>query len=143
MRRLTAWIRRKQADLPAFVVVPARLAFRPSGTHAVRVAVNDGPAFRRSLKEMGDGTWFFEFTRPQLRALGLGPGDEASFALSEAEEAPADLLAALDEAGLRSAWERLRPAQRRQWAEPVFAAARTETKAKRIGKILAALRARA
>jgi hypothetical protein len=143
MRHLTARIRQKQADLPAYVVVPARLAFRERGTHSVRVTVNDGPAFRRNLKEMGDGTWFFELTRPQLRANGLVPGDEARFMLSEAEEAPADLLAALDEAGLRPAWDMLRTALRRQWAEPVFAAARPETRTKRIGRIIAALRARA
>jgi hypothetical protein len=143
MRRLTARIRRKQADLPAYVVVPARLAFRERGTHPVRVTVNDAPTFRRSLKEIGDGTWFFELSRPQMRANGLAVGDEARFTLEEAEEVPPDLLAALDEAGLRHAWEELRPALRRQWAEPVFAAARPETKTKRIGRIIAALRARA
>jgi hypothetical protein len=140
MRRLTACIHRKQADLPAYVVVPARLAFRPAGTHPVLVTANDGPAFRRTLKAMGDGSWFFDLTGPQMSANGLAVGDEARFTLEEAEEAPPELLAALDGEDLRPDWERLSPATRRQWAEPVFAATRPETKARRIGRILAALR---
>lgn len=141
MRRLTARIRRKRADLPVYVIVPAGLAYRQRGTHPVRVTVNGGPAFRRNLKETGDGTWFLELTRPQMESGGLAVGDEARFTLEEAEETPAGLLAALDAAGLRSAWERLPPGRRRQWAEQVFEAKRPETGARRIARILAALRA--
>ncbi|WP_192796540.1 YdeI/OmpD-associated family protein [Serinicoccus kebangsaanensis] len=53
---------------------------------------------------------------------------------------PGDVATALQDAGLTESWEAMRPAARRRALQPVEDAAREETRARRITRMIADLR---
>jgi hypothetical protein len=78
-----------------------------------------------------------------LRRLGVGRGDVVRCRLRPADPdhvpVPADLAEALDAAGRRAAFERVRPPERRRLVQPVEDAARPETRARRIAALVRSL----
>ncbi len=141
--RFEAVLERHHRDLPVYVIVPAEVAgaFGKQRTFVVETAVNRRDVGRRSIKPWGDGRWFLELTKAHCRRLGIGPGARIAMVVSLAPEVPDDLLAQISALGLLPEWEALSEAQRRAFAEPVFAAIKPETREARIARILAALRA--
>ena len=94
----------------------------------------------------GEGLWV-GVPKAARVAAGLNVGDEAELALMLDEaprvvELPAELKAALDaEPDLHARYEKLAPSRKRELAEPVSEAKKSETRAARVEKALARLRA--
>lgn len=139
---LRATIERKHPSLPRFVVVPAE-ALAPwalDGTTVVEVALAGVDIGRRALKRWGPerDVWFMDLTAPQCRAAGVDVGDTVELRLRRADEGlPAELQAVLSgSARARAMWDAWPPGRRRQAAEAVRSARRTETRTRRARRLL-------
>jgi hypothetical protein len=129
-----------------FIEVPARVvaALGEKKRIPVNVTIN-GVAYRSTIAVYGGK--FYLPARKEIRdAAKLAPGKRAQVTL-EADTAartvavPSDLARALMSAKLRSAFEALSFTRRREHVESVTGAKRPETRAARIAKVVAALRA--
>lgn len=92
-----------------------------------------------------DGRRYLMVPRDLMRERGLKVGDTVEVRLSlsdpDAVDVPNDLRLALNaEAELAGAWDALTPGRRRGCAHRVASAKRSETRAKRVDEIVAALR---
>ena len=108
----------------------------------VVVAIN-GHSYRSTIAIMG-GTTFVPFRASNRAAAGAAPGDtiEVTLTLDTAPrevDLPADLATAIDVAGCRAAWDRLSYSHRREHVEAVEGAKKPETRARRIGVVIAKL----
>jgi len=136
-------LERHQPHLPVYLMVPKTVAdvFGKPGTFVVEAAINGSPIGRRSIKPWGDGRWFMELTKVQCAQLNVGPGDAVDVELIAAPEVPAELASRIAEEGLSERWADLSAADRRAMAEHIFAAKKATTRAARIDRTLARLRA--
>ena len=97
-------------------------------------------------KRMG-GQFLLSFNAETRRATGRGAGDDVRVRLDlddapRVVEVPDDLAAALaDDAGARSAWEGLSYSHQRAHVDSITGAKTAETRARRVAKIVGALRA--
>ena len=129
----------------AYVEVPAEVLERLGGGGRIPVrATFDGIAYRGSIASMG-GCKALGILKQIRTDLGKGPGDPVLVTVSrdDAErtiEVPADLAAALTEAGLREAFDRLSFSHRREHVNAITEAKKPETRARRITKALDLLR---
>jgi hypothetical protein len=86
---------------------------------------------------------FIYVGKPMLRRLGVAPGDVVDCVLAPADPdhvlVPDDVVEALDRAGRTDAFERLRASRRRQLLVPVEAAARADTRARRVQDLIRAV----
>lgn len=128
----------------ALVEVPfdAKEAFG-SGRPKV-VATFDGVEYRGSIASMG-GRWVLGIRKDTRAAIGKGAGDTVRVTLAADEEprtvdVPTDLAAALDEAGVRGAFDALSYTKRSEAARSVRDAKRSGTRARRIRAIVEGLR---
>jgi len=137
---LSVLIERKQAALPAYVVVPAG-KLRPwklTGTTTVEGTLDGAPLGRRSLKAWDATRWFIELRREPLAAIGKAPGERARLVLQLAATGlPAELqaLIAADPAA-RARWEAHTPAQQRMLREHVLEAKTAATREQRVRRAL-------
>ncbi|MDQ1217111.1 hypothetical protein QE411_001966 [Microbacterium arborescens] len=109
---------------------------------AVSVTVN-GFAFRSTVGSMR-GLALIPFSAERRRESGLAGGDAiiVDIELDEAPrevDVPADLAAALTDAGTREAFDRLSPSARKAHVGNVESAKAPETRARRIAAIIAKL----
>ncbi|MBD5634136.1 MAG: DUF1905 domain-containing protein [Candidatus Eremiobacteraeota bacterium] len=143
----------EKPDVPGAVcriAVPTAEVVRTFGRRG-RVAVvatfEGGYAMRSSLVPRG-GAHVLPLSAEVRRAAKLpAEGERVTVALREDVEprtvdVPAALLAALDEAGVRAAFEAMSYSHRKEWVLAVEAAKRPETRLRRIADCVAALRAR-
>lgn len=74
----SAKILRKQADLPRYVIVPAKYVLGRSETFSASVRLNDCPPFERNIRPWSKGSdaFFFNLSAPQCKAAKLDTGDE-------------------------------------------------------------------
>ena len=138
--KLSVAIERKQAELPAFVVVPAAklAAWKLEGTTTVEGTLDGVALGRRSLKRWDAKRWFLELPKGVLEKLGKGPGDRARLAIEPAsDELPAELreLVEKDKAA-RARWEGMSEAQRRMLREHVLSAKGSATRERRAREAL-------
>lgn len=108
------------------------------------VATFDGVEYRGSIASMG-GRPVLGVRKDIREAIGKGPGDTVRITLAADDEPrtvdlPADLAAALDEAGARAAFDALSYTRRREAARSVVGAKRPETRVRRIREIVEDLR---
>lgn len=112
----------------------------------VKVSLN-GYTYRSTVSVYG-GKYFIPVRKSNQEAAGIVPGDtvRASIALDEdvrKVDLPADLEEALAKSSqLRVAWEKLSFTFKKEFAEALFQAKKPETRARRLGKILAELKPR-
>jgi hypothetical protein len=111
---------------------------------AVQVTVN-GHRWRSTVTTVGGRPWL-PFRRSHRAAAGVVDGQPftVTVTLDDQErrvDAPADLCAALDAAGLRDRWCQLSFTRRREDVEAVEAAIKPETRARRIARAVAAVSA--
>ncbi|QYG91145.1 DUF1905 domain-containing protein [Iamia sp. SCSIO 61187] len=111
----------------------------------VVVTVDSSHRYRNTITSMG-GRFLISFNAATRAATGRGAGDEVEVRLDVDDaprvvEVPDDLAAELarDDAA-RAAWETLSYSRQRAHAEPIAAAKTPETRARRVAKVLAALR---
>jgi uncharacterized protein YdeI (YjbR/CyaY-like superfamily) len=107
----------------------------------------NGHAFRTSIARMGD-QFLLGLSQERRAEAGVAAGDvlDIDIALDtepRVVEVPDDLAAALADDGVaRAAWERAAYSHRKEWARAIEDAKKPETRAARLEKTLAALRAR-
>ena len=128
------------------MVVPGVvLAWWGGGGRIPVLATFDGVAYRGSVASMG-GCMALGILKSIRSQLGKGDGDPVTVTVERdsAErtvEVPADLASALEEAGLREAFDGLSYSHRREHANAINDAKKPETRARRITKALEMLRA--
>ena len=107
-------------------------------------ATFDGVAYRGSIASMG-GCMALGILKSIRSELGKGAGDPVTVTLvrdaaERTVEVPADLAAALQEAGLRKAFDALSYSHRREHVNAINDAKKPETRVRRISKALEMLR---
>jgi hypothetical protein len=130
------------------IVVPEAVvgAFDRGRRVPVVVTIDGGYQYRSSIASMG-GRFLVSFNAETRKATGRGAGDEVEVRLDVDDaprivEVPDDLAAELagDEAA-RAAWEKLSYSHQRAHAESITGAKAADTRARRVAKVLDALRA--
>ena len=123
-------------EIPPEIVDGLNAGKRPK----VTVTVN-GFTYRSTVAVMG-GSYMVGVTQEQRAKSGLKAGDaiEVTLELDTAArevEVPADLIAALEAAGAREAFERLSYSHRKEHVRAVEEAKAPETRRRRIEKVVA------
>jgi len=114
------------------------------GRSRVPLAISyGGNTFRTSIS-IYRGRWMMVVNK-EMRDGGLVPGDshDVDVVIDTAErtvEVPADLASALDEAGLREAWDGLSHSHRKEHVRSIEDAKKPETRERRVVKALDAVR---
>lgn len=139
-KKYTVTIKRKQADLPRFVTIPANTIkdWNLSGTTTVEVIINGEPINRRSLMQWDEYKWFISITEADCKKLGIDTGDKVSLCFSLAStELPTELaeLIARD-ATARQKWEGLTESRQRMLREDIRSAKQSATRERRARKAL-------
>jgi hypothetical protein len=125
----------------AWVEVPGEVIAALGGGGRIPVQASfDGVAYRGSIASMG-GCMALGLLKSIRTELGKGDGDPVTVTVERdtAErtvEVPADLASALDEAGLRTAFDALSYSHRREHVNAINDAKNPETRARRITKAL-------
>ena len=115
-----------------------------------RVPVNvtlNGVRYRSTIAVYG-GRYYLPARKEISEAAKLMPGGEARVSLEvdtapRTVEVPADLARALDAAKLRAAFDAFSFSHRREFVEWVTSAKRADTRASRVPKVVAQVRAKA
>ncbi|MFD3400807.1 YdeI/OmpD-associated family protein [Kribbella sp. NPDC058693] len=129
----------------AWVEVPGEVVAALGGGGRIPVqATFDGVAYRGSIASMG-GCMALGILKGIRSELGKGDGDAVTVTVERdtAErtvDVPDDLAAALTEAGLREAFDKLAYSHRREHVQAINDAKKPETRQRRIGKALEMLR---
>jgi hypothetical protein len=123
-------------EVPAAIVEGLNAGKRPK----VTVTIN-GSSYRSTVAVMG-GRFMLPVTAEQRARSRVKAGDaiEVSLELDTAPrevEAPADLLAAMEAAGVKEAWERLSYTHRKEHVRAVEEAKAPETRQRRIERAVA------
>lgn len=133
-----------QTGPTGMVVPPENLAaLGTSKKPSVLVSVN-GYTYQSTVAVMG-GQFMIGFAAVHRLATGLKAGDPIDVTLTletapRVVEVPPDLAAALDAATLRPAFDASAPSKRKEWVRQVTEAKTVETRARRVEKVVAALR---
>ncbi|MFC6160575.1 YdeI/OmpD-associated family protein [Kribbella jiaozuonensis] len=129
----------------AWVEVPGEVVAALGGGGRIPVqATFDGVEYRGSIASMG-GCMALGILKGIRSELGKGDGDAVTVTVERdtAErtvDVPDDLAAALTEAGLREAFDKLAYSHRREHVQAINDAKKPETRQRRIGKALEMLR---
>jgi len=129
----------------AWVEVPGEVVAALGGGGRIPVqATFDGIAYRGSIASMG-GCMALGILKSIRAELGKGAGDPVTVTLvrdaaERTVEVPADLAAALQEAGLRTAFDALSYSHRREHVNAINDAKKPETRVRRISKALEMLK---
>lgn len=115
------------------------------GAVRVPVVVRIGSyAYRSTIAKMG-GRHLIPLAREHREAAGVAAGDEVEVTLTRdtrerTVDVPADLAASLDDAALRDAFDALAFTHRKEHVRAIEDAKKPETRARRIGKVIEAIR---
>lgn len=109
----------------------------------VSVTVN-GYVYQSTIAPMG-GKYLIPFAKSHRDASGLNGGDEIDVLLSvdtapRTFDLPDDALQAVEDAGIRSAWDKLAPSHQKEYVRSIEEAKKPETRASRIAKMVAKLK---
>lgn len=129
------------------IVVPTEVvtAFDRGKRVPVVVTIDGGYQYRNTIASMG-GQFLISFNAETRKATGRGAGDEVEVRLDVDDaprviEVPADLATEFEKAdGARAAWEALSYSKQRGHAESITGAKTADTRARRVVKVLDALR---
>lgn len=129
------------------IVVPEEivLSFGHGKRVPVRVTIDGGYSYRNTISSMG-GRFLISFNAETRKATGRGAGDEVTVQLDLDDEprtieVPEPLARALaEDPAAAAAWDALSYSKQRAHAEPIAAAKADDTRARRVGKTMAALR---
>ena len=131
-----------------YVCVPENIAKQAKAEHSARVRGEvNGVAYRSALMEYS-GVFHLGIHKAVLKEAGVESGDVISVSLElddqplPTDTVPEDLAALLKRnRGAAAAWKVLRPSLKREHVQSVFSAKKPETRARRLEKVMAALRA--
>ena len=143
--RFTAVLGGEVGERP-LVEVPAEILAELGGRGRIPVAgsVNGAP-FRSSTMPIGGGRQCVGFRQEIRDAAGIAIGDRVEVVIARDDaprtvEVPDDLAAALAAAAARPAFDALAYTHRREHVEAVLDAKKPETRARRIERVIAALK---
>ncbi len=125
----------------AWVEVPGEVIAAVGGGGRIPVQASfDGVAYRGSIASMG-GCMALGLLKSIRTELGKGDGDPVTVTVERDTvertiEVPADLAAALEDGGLRKAFDALSYSHRREHVNAINDAKKPETRARRITKAL-------
>jgi Domain of unknown function (DUF1905)/Bacteriocin-protection, YdeI or OmpD-Associated len=130
------------------IVVPEDVvaAFDRGKRVPVVVTIDGDHQYRNTIASMG-GKFLISFNAETRKVTGRGAGDEVEVRLDVDDtprtvEVPEDLAAELAaDADARAAWEKLSFSKQRGHAESITVAKAADTRARRVAKVLDALRA--
>lgn len=130
------------------IVVPDDVvaAFGRGKRVPVVVTVDGDYRYRNTITSMG-GRFLISFNAETRKATGRGAGDEVEVRLDVDDaprvvEVPADLAVELaGDPAAKEAWEELSYSRQRAHAESITGAKAPETRARRVAKVVSALRA--
>ena len=129
-----------------FVDVPADVLARISHKRRVPVVVTvNGHTFRTTIAPMG-GMLCLGFNQGNAAGAGIAAGDRIDVVMAldtqpRTIDVPAELAAALDaDPRAKAAFDALSYSHRREWADHVREAKKPETRERRAGKAVVALR---
>lgn len=133
-------LERKQAALPAFVVVPAaKIArWKLEGTTTVDAELGGVALGRRSLKRWDDERWFLELRSDHFESLAQSIGARLTLVIAPASEALPDVMQRMFELepASRARWDALTAAQQRGLREDVLAAKSSAARERRARRAL-------
>ncbi|WP_020657848.1 YdeI/OmpD-associated family protein [Amycolatopsis benzoatilytica] len=124
--------------------VPAEVVEALGQGRKPKVRVTIGAHTYRSTVAVYGGEFMLPLSAANREAAGVSAGETVAVTL-EADlaertvEVPAELAAAMEQAGVRAVFDRLSFTAQRERAEAVTSAKRTETRERRIAKIVAEL----
>jgi hypothetical protein len=129
------------------IVVPEEvvLAFGRGKRVPVVVTIDGGYQYRNTIASMG-GQFLISFNAATRKTTGRGAGDEVEVCLDVDDaprvvDVPDDLAAELAQDDVaRAAWAKLSYSHQRAHAESIAGAKAAATRARRVDKVLAALR---
>ncbi len=129
------------------IVVPEDvvLAFERGKRVPVVVTIDGGYQYRNTIASMG-GRFLISFNAETRKATGRGAGDEVEVRLDADDaprvvEVPKELATELrKDKAAKGAWEKLSYSHQREHAASITSAKTDATRAKRLEKVLAALR---
>jgi hypothetical protein len=129
------------------IVVPEAVvtAFGRGRRVPVVVTIDGGYRYRNTIASMG-GRFLISYNAETRSATGRAAGDEVEVRLDlddapRAVEVPHDLGAELAQDDVaKAAWDKLSYSRQRAHAESITGAKAADTRARRVGKVLAALR---
>jgi hypothetical protein len=119
-------------------IPPAVIEALGAGKRPKVVVTINGASYRSSVGVMG-GRYLVGVTAEQRGKTGLKAGDEIDVTIEldnepRVVEAPADLLAAIDAAGVREGWDRLSYTYRKEHVRSIEEAKAADTRQRRIEK---------
>lgn len=133
-------LERKQAALPAFVVVPASEIerWKLEGTTTVDAVLGGVALGRRSLKRWDEARWFLELRNEHLAEVAKPIGTRMTLVIAPAsEELPDEIVRLFElEPASRTRWDALTKAQRRGVREDVLAAKSSAARERRARRAL-------
>lgn len=133
-------LERKQAALPAFVVVPAAKIerWKLEGTTTVDAVLGGVALGRRSLKRWDDERWFLELRNEHLAEVAKPIGTRLTLVIAPAsEDLPEEMQRLFElEPDSRTRWDALTKAQRRGLREEVLAAKSSAARERRARRAL-------
>lgn len=111
---------------------------------AVVVTIDGGYTYRSTVGVMG-GQFLVPLSAEHRNAAGITAGQTVTVslevdALPRTAEVPSDLAQALDDAGVRAAFDALSASRQRALVDPVAQAKAPETRARRVEKAVESLR---
>jgi len=130
------------------IEVPERAVKKLGAGKRVPVRVNlNGVAYRSTIAVYG-GRFYLPARKEICEAAGLGPGGRARVSLEvdtapRTVDVPADLPRALSAAKARAAFDAFSFSHRKEFVDWVTSAKRAETRAARIPRVVAQVRAKA
>lgn len=126
------------------IEVPSEVVEQLASGKKPKVVVDvNGFEYRSTVAVMG-GKFLIPFSADKRAATGLAGGDPIRVTLTldtapREVEVPADLAAALDDAGLRATFDALAPSYRKAHVTSVEGAKAAETRARRVAAVVAKL----
>ena len=143
--QFTTTILRARKTATGLPVPPSVIEALGSGKRpAVVVTVNGGHTYRSTVGVMNE-QFLVPLSAENREAAGVAAGDSVEVSLEvdtlpRSVDVPEDLSAALQEAGVRAAFDTLSNSRKRALVDPVSQAKAPETRARRIEKAVESLR---
>jgi hypothetical protein len=140
---VTSTVSRHHPQFSRLVTIPlaAISPWKLSDTTVIEGTINATELGRRSMKRWDNhNCWWIDLPEPLCKRANLETGDEVTLKIRLAsEDLPDELKELIEKSSKAKAnWEKLTLAQQRMLREEIFAAKSSETRSRRVKKVLSA-----
>jgi Bacteriocin-protection, YdeI or OmpD-Associated/Domain of unknown function (DUF1905) len=138
---VTSTVSRHHPQFSRLVTIPLDVvaSWELSETTVIEGTINDTELGRRAMKRWDDrNCWWIDLPEPLCKRAKLETGDEVTLKIRLAsEDLPVELKELLATSSKAKAnWEKLTKAQQRMLREEIFAGKSSETRTRRVKKVL-------